>query len=80
MAPRITAADARERVADAFGPDSVADEPMYVHDGPPGREAWLLRVRDRDGATRLVFVTAAQDGMSAPRTRPDQSRTSEGGG
>ena len=55
----ITAAEARDRVANAFGPDSVADEPVYVHDGPPGREAWLLRVRKRDGTTRLVFVTAA---------------------
>jgi hypothetical protein len=55
----ITAADARERVADALGPDSVAEDPIYVHDGPPGREAWLVRVRERDGATRLLFVTGA---------------------
>lgn len=34
------------------------DEPMYVHDGPPGREAWLVRLRDRDGAVRTLFVTA----------------------
>jgi hypothetical protein len=55
----ITAAEARERVADALGAGAVAGEPVYVHDGPPGREAWLIRVREPDGATRLLFVTAA---------------------
>lgn len=55
----ITAAEARARVADVLGAGSVAGEPVYVHDGPPGREAWLIGVREPDGATRLIFVTAA---------------------
>lgn len=55
----ITAAEARARVADVLGAGAVAGDPMFVHDGPPGREAWLIGVREPDGATRLIFVTAA---------------------
>lgn len=55
----ITAADARQRITAELGPGVVVGDPVYVHDGPPGREAWLIHLRERDGATRLVFVTAA---------------------
>lgn len=55
----ITAVEASERVRAALGPDDVPEPPVYVHDGPPGREAWLVRVRERTGATRLLLVTAA---------------------
>jgi hypothetical protein len=47
----ITEADAAAAVS------SLAEEierPVYVHDGPPGREAWLVRA-----GTRRYFVTAA---------------------
>lgn len=47
-------AQAREVTGDG----SVEDEPMYVHDGPPGREAWMVPVRDGSGARRAIFVTA----------------------
>lgn len=55
----ITAVEASERVSAALGPDDVAESPVYVHDGPPGREAWLVRVRERAGGTRLLLVTTA---------------------
>lgn len=55
----ITAAEARERIAEMLGRDVVVADPVYVHDGPPGREAWLIRVREGDGVTKLLFVTAA---------------------
>ena len=54
----ITAAEAVERIADAVGPGGVVSGPMYVHDGPPGREAWMVRVRNSDGGGRTIFVTA----------------------
>lgn len=54
----ITADDARERAADVLEDDVVVGDPVYVHDGPPGREAWLISARARDGATRRLFVTA----------------------
>jgi hypothetical protein len=35
----------------------VARPPVYVHDGPPGREAWLVAVAAPDGPGRWIFVT-----------------------
>jgi hypothetical protein len=70
----ITAADARERVTTELGPDVAVGDPVYVHDGPPGREAWLIHVREPDGATRLVFVGAAgwyERSPDADATAPD---------
>jgi hypothetical protein len=52
----ITADEARERAASEAAPGAVIDDPVYVHDGPPGREAWLVRVRAADGTTRALFV------------------------
>lgn len=50
---------ARLAVAGALEPGEVATAPIFVHDGPPGREAWLVETR-RDGEPhRWVFVTAA---------------------
>jgi hypothetical protein len=41
------------------GQGEVASEPVYVHDGPPGREAWLIETF-RDGKpSRWLFMTAA---------------------
>jgi hypothetical protein len=55
----ITAAEAQEVASAAAGPDAVLDEPVFVHDGPPGREAWLVRTQQPDGQSRSLFVTAA---------------------
>ena len=38
------------------GPGAAIDDPVYVHDGPPGREAWLVRVREADGPPQTLFV------------------------
>lgn len=55
----LSSAGARRRAAQ-LGPDggSVA-EPVLVHDGPRGREAWLLTLTAADGSSRHVFATGA---------------------
>jgi len=34
-------------------------EPVYVHDGPYGREAWLVEVLRNGRPNRWIFVTPA---------------------
>jgi hypothetical protein len=55
----ITAQEALRLAATAaeVNEDAV-DAPSYVHDGPPGREAWLVRVRT-SGQHKDLLVTAA---------------------
>lgn len=48
---------AEEKVDRAGG--ETAAEPVYVHDGPAGREAWLVEVLKDDTPIRWVFVTPA---------------------
>jgi hypothetical protein len=36
----------------------VVGAPVLVHDGPVGREAWLLTLRRESGETLLVFATS----------------------
>ncbi len=55
----ITADEAQGRAASEAAPGAVIDDPVYVHDGPPGREAWLVRAQQSDGSSRWLFVTAA---------------------
>jgi hypothetical protein len=31
--------------------------PRFVHDGPPGREAWLMETRQLQRPLRWIFVT-----------------------
>lgn len=62
-AEAVTGLSARQMAAMA---DAVArthggraqQNPILVHDGPVGREAWLLPVESSAGATLLVFATA----------------------
>ena len=62
-AEAVTGLSARQMAAMA---DNVArshggraqQDPILVHDGPVGREAWLLPVELSAGATLLVFATA----------------------
>jgi hypothetical protein len=49
------AAQAAGRVHGARGETAAA--PVYVHDGPPGREAWLVEVSRGGRPTRWIFVT-----------------------
>jgi hypothetical protein len=37
----------------------VASPPVYVHDGPPGREAWLVETRAHGRRARRIFLTAS---------------------
>ena len=55
----VTAQEAARLAATAAGAsEDEVDAPSYVHDGPPGREAWLVRVRS-GGQHRDLLVTAA---------------------
>jgi len=62
-AEAVTGLSARQMAAMA---DQIArshggraeQNPILVHDGPVGREAWLLAVESSAGATLLVFATA----------------------
>jgi len=36
----------------------IVDGPVLVHDGPVGREAWLLALQRQSGETLYVFATA----------------------
>ncbi len=48
---------AKERIEPARG--EVGSEPVFVHDGPPGREAWLVEVLKQGAPSRWIFVTPA---------------------
>jgi hypothetical protein len=55
----ITADEARRRfqAAVALRPGETVEEPIFVHDGPPGREAWLVETRSHGRPARWVFLT-----------------------
>ncbi|MGI8807978.1 MAG: hypothetical protein ACR2KK_09085 [Acidimicrobiales bacterium] len=36
----------------------VMADPVFVHEGPPGREAWRVLVEVGDGSARTLFVTS----------------------
>jgi hypothetical protein len=48
---------AEERIASEAG--EVASAPVFVHDGPVGREAWLVEVSRGRKPRRWIFVTPA---------------------
>ena len=49
---------------------TVDDGPHLVHDGPIGREAWLLVVAMPDGTKRWVFATAGGTYSRTPGEPP----------
>jgi hypothetical protein len=56
---RIEAGAAAKMAAarvDAAGGET-AEAPVYVHDGPPGREAWMIEVSLQGRPRRWIFVT-----------------------
>jgi hypothetical protein len=57
----IDAARAARKARDRIHLDSgeSASEPIYVHDGPQGREAWRIQVLREGRPVRWVFVTPA---------------------
>lgn len=55
----VTGLSAAEALAAApLEPGEAASPPRYVHDGPPGREAWLIATRRAGRPHRWIFVTA----------------------
>lgn len=57
----IDAAEACRRAQKLIHPEEgeTASDPVFVHDGPPGREAWLIEVIKEDRPCRWIFVTPA---------------------
>lgn len=55
----LDAAQAGQRAAERIGSEEVLGEPRFVHDGPPGREAWLVEVLREDRPVRWIFVNAS---------------------
>ena len=57
----IDAAKARRRAEERIHPEQgeEASDPVFVHDGPPGREAWLIEVIKEGKPHRWIFVTPA---------------------
>jgi hypothetical protein len=43
---------------------ATVGDPIFVHDGPPGREGWRVDVTERNGVNRILLVTAG--GVSQP--------------
>jgi len=53
----IDVEEAARRANELIAEGEQASEPMFVHDGPPGREAWLVTTFIAGGAARWIFVT-----------------------
>jgi hypothetical protein len=61
-APIVTGLDAaqvRQRAAERTSSDEVLGEPRLVHDGPPGREVWLVEVLKENRLVRWIFLNAS---------------------
>jgi hypothetical protein len=56
----VTADEAEGRAAARVDAEAGerASPPVFVHDGPPGREAWLVRVSSPGRGERLIFVSS----------------------
>jgi hypothetical protein len=59
LVSRISAKEARKLANDLLKPYSGAEfsDPVFVHDGPRSRLAWMIEVRAEDELVSLVFVT-----------------------
>jgi hypothetical protein len=53
----LSGGQARQIAGDLRAGGATVSEPVLVHDGPVGREAWLCVVRTADGSERWVFAT-----------------------
>jgi hypothetical protein len=60
----ITADEARRMAAAESPTDAVTGEPLFVHDGPPGREGWRVDVTHADRSVRTLLVT--RGGVTRP--------------
>lgn len=59
FATRISAEEAREVAADILKTYTGGEfsSPVFVHDGPHNRLAWMIEVREKDKLASRVFVT-----------------------
>ncbi|MDY7019160.1 MAG: hypothetical protein SU899_03700 [Chloroflexota bacterium] len=57
----IAAEEAICRAEERIHPEQgeVASDPVFIHDGPQGREAWLIEVMKEGRSHRWIFVTQA---------------------
>jgi hypothetical protein len=57
----ITAEEASRKVRSEvhLTPGETSGDPVFVHDGPPGREAWLVETYREGRPARWIFVTPA---------------------
>ena len=53
----LGAGEARALAARLRDDHPAVDEPVLVHDGPVGREAWLYAATTADGGSRWIFAT-----------------------
>jgi hypothetical protein len=58
----VTGIDSAEAARQAAGRidrtrGEIALPPVYIHDGPPGREAWLVEVVQNSHPVRWLFIT-----------------------
>ncbi|WP_291299102.1 hypothetical protein [Elioraea sp.] len=68
----VTAGEAASAAAALLARDETASPPRFVHDGPPGREAWL--VTTERGGRPARWITVTQGGAAA---RPAGVRVGE---
>ncbi len=61
----LTAEEAALAAHAVLEPGEDPSPPRFVHDGPPGREAWLVETRREGRSARWITVT--QGGASARR-------------
>jgi hypothetical protein len=64
----ITQEEARAKAGSA-GVFREIGTPLFIHDGPPGREGWRVDVMETNGERRALFVTAA--GVTEPKGSSD---------
>ena len=76
---RISADEAERRAASRLDVASgeVASPPVYVHDGSPGREAWLVETLALGRPARRIFVTASRIYERPVDREPGQNAESE---
>ena len=57
----INSSEAKHKAMERIHPEKgeTALDPLFVHDGPPGREAWLIEVTKEGKPSRWIFVTPA---------------------
>ena len=60
----LTAEEAETAAHSLLEPGETASPPRFVHDGPPGREAWLIETRRAGRPARWITVTP---GGASPR-------------